>query len=196
MFQERENVKDVMVDLETWGNGKNACIVQIGACYFDRYTGEIAGEFKRNVDARSAVKSGAEIDADTIYWWMKQSEEARKSFLEEPLDPIHETMIAFNLFLSYGCTTLWSHATFDFVIIMETFKRLGIRPKVNYKAARDIRTLVDLSGVNTKDVTREGVHHDALDDAKFQVKYCVEAFRKLKSLPPPLLSAKRILPLP
>jgi hypothetical protein len=51
-------MKDVMLDIETFGNGKHAAICQIGACYFDRSNGEIGATFKVNVDARSAEKSG------------------------------------------------------------------------------------------------------------------------------------------
>lgn len=170
-------MKDVMVDLETFGSGKNACIVQIGAVYFDRVTGELGDEFKINVDARSAVKSGAEIDADTIYWWLSQDKAAIASILE-PGVSIEVAMGKLNAFL-HGAKAIWSHATFDFVIISETLKRLGMKPKFRYSAARDIRTLIELSSVDAYSFAREGTHHDGLDDAKFQVKYCVAALNKL-----------------
>lgn len=168
-----------MLDLETFGNGKNACIVQIGACYFNRYTAEIGETLKLNVCAKSAVISGAEIDADTVYWWMSQDKLAQESVIATPREPIIPAMTRLNAFL-YNADEIWSHATFDFVIIIETFKRLGIKPSFRYQAARDIRTLVDLGNVKTKSLPREGTHHDALDDCKFQVKYCVEAFNNLK----------------
>ena len=171
---------DVMLDLETLGNGKNACIVQIGACYFNRKTGEIGDTFSCNVDARTSVKTGAEIDADTVYWWLSQSKEAIDSFTKAPLEDLISCMHSLNDFLSKA-DAIWSHATFDFVIISETYKRLGIKPKFKYKAARDIRTLTDLAQNNDRPA-REGVHHNALDDCKFQVKYCVIALNKLKGL--------------
>jgi len=173
-------MKDVMIDLETFGNGKNACVVQVGAVYFNRVTGETGDVFKRNIDARSAVASGAEMDADTVYWWMSQEKAAIDSIMQGPLDPLGETFAALNIFLSKA-DAIWSHATFDFVIVMETFKRLGMKPKFSYRAARDIRTLIDLAQVDPRNprYIREGTHHDALDDAKFQVKYCVHALTKL-----------------
>ena len=172
-------MKDIMIDLETFGNGKNAAVCQIGACYFNRYTGEIGPTFKVNVCARSAVKSGADLDADTVYWWLSQSREAINSVTAEPLVDISTAFSDLNTFMA-DAKAIWSHATFDFVIIQETYKRLGIKPTFRYSAARDIRTLVDLAKVTIRKHDRQGVHHDGLDDAIYQVKYCVEAFNKLK----------------
>lgn len=169
---------DVMLDLETFGNGKNACIVQIGACFFDRRTGDIGKTFKCNVDARSSVASGAEMDADTVYWWLDQSDNAINSICDKPLLGIQTAMQDLNLFLE-GADNIWSHATFDFVIIQETFKRLNIKPLFSYRFARDIRTLVELAGVKTGSYIREGVHHDALADCFHQVRYCTDAIKKL-----------------
>jgi hypothetical protein len=173
-------MKDVMIDLETFGNGNNAAICQIGACYFDRNTGEIGNTFKVNIDAASAVKLGAAMDASTVYWWLEQSPEARASISAPPRLDIADAMYQLNDFLG-NCTRLWSHATFDFVIIMNTFRLLGVKPNFSYRAARDIRTLVDLAKVDTVNaVERTGTHHDGLEDAIHQVKYCVLAMNKLK----------------
>lgn len=166
----------VMLDFETLGNGKYAAIAQIGACYFDRITGEIGKTFRTNVDAGSSTDCGGEIDAPTVYWWMEQSDEARKSLLEEPRVSLQNALSELNNFLESG-TTIWSHATFDFVILTESLKRLKIDPKFSYRAARDIRTLMDLAKLDSKKFDRDGVHHDALADCLHQVKYCVEAFR-------------------
>lgn len=171
---------DVMIDFETFGNGKNACVVQVGAVYFNRRNGQIQDEFKVNIDAQSCIESGGEFDASTVYWWLSQSPEAIKSILAEPRVDIRKAMMDLNLFLTQA-DNIWSHATFDFVILTETLKRLGIKPNFRYQAARDIRTLTDLAKLSTKDpqFAREGTHHDALDDCKFQVKYCVAAFNKI-----------------
>lgn len=166
-------MKDVMIDLETFGNGKDACVVQIGACYFDRVTGEIGKKFKVNIDAESAVRSGAVIDASTVYWWLSQDQKAIQSVIADPKVSIELAFKSLNVFLE-NAETIWSHATFDFVIIMETFKRLEIKPSFSFRSARDIRTLTDLAEMKKENFPRDtGVHHDALDDAIYQVKYCV-----------------------
>lgn len=175
-------MKDVMIDIETFGNGKHAAIVQIGACYFDRANGNIGDTFKVNIDAVSAEKSGAQLDADTVYWWMSQSKEAIESVTVAPRIDIVEALNMLNDFLK-PAVAIWSHATFDFVILTESYKRLGIKTLFHYRTARDIRTLVDLANINTKShaFVRDGIHHDGLADCLFQVKYCVAAFQKLKS---------------
>jgi len=73
---------DVMLDLETIGNGKYKCIVQIGACYFSR-DGDIGRTFKCNVDAETHTRRGGEIDAKTVYWWLSQDKLAQESILKE-----------------------------------------------------------------------------------------------------------------
>ena len=171
--------KDVMIDLETLGNGKNACVVQIGACYFNRETGEIGDKFKVNVDAESAMRSGADMDASTVYWWLSQSPEAIASIIAQPRVSIEQAFTDLNVFLS-GARAIWSHATFDFVTITETYKRLNIKPLFGFRAARDIRTLVDLAKITVDGRVRIGTHHDGLADAIHQVGYCVEALNKIK----------------
>lgn len=172
---------DVMIDFETFGNGSKACIVQIGACYFDRETGEIGKTFKRNVDAKTSVQHGSQIDADTVYWWLKQSAEAQASITSDNNRvTLWQAMYDLNMFLA-GVEKIWSHATFDFVILSETFKMLDMKPLFSYRAARDIRTLMDLAKLDAKKFTREGVHHDGLADAIHQVKYCTEALQKIEN---------------
>jgi len=173
-------MKDVMLDLETFGNGNNAVIVQIGACYFDRTTGEIGSTFSSNVNSNDGIRNGFEVTGSTIEWWLQQSEEARKSIIGNT-HPVKDAINDLNEFLSKA-ETIWSHATFDFVIIMNHLNKLGIKPKFHYRSARDIRTLVDIASVKESKVVREGTHHNALSDCLFQVKYCVECFNKLKGV--------------
>lgn len=166
-----------MVDLETLDTDANACIIQIGACFFDRHTGEIGETFEFNVDAKSP--GNGTLNADTVYWWLSQSKEAQNSVLAEPKVSLERMLNEFNDF-AQGAKCIWSHATFDYVIIMQAFKRLGIKTKFRYTVARDIRTLVDLSHITFSKTPREGLHHNGLADAKHQVKYCVAAINKIK----------------
>lgn len=169
-------MKDLMLDLETFGTSKNACIVQLGACYFDRRTGQIGQELKMNIDAAS----NGDIDAATVYWWLGQGGAAIKGIVASPRLSIGEALHRFNLFAA-ASERIWSHSTFDFPILSEAYKSRGVVPAFTYWGARDIRTLLDLAGVNPKAYVNTGTPHDALDDAKIQVKYCVDAFNILHS---------------
>lgn len=172
--------KDVMLDFETLGNGKDKCLCQVGAIYFDRVTGELGDSFKANIDAESHVRAGGKIDAQTVYWWLAQSDAARSSILAGELRDVTTVMTELNDFLMYA-DRIWSHATFDFVTLNDTLRQLNIKPKFNYKSGLDLRTLVYLAGTSVSSVERSGTHHDALDDCKHQVKYCVEAFNQIKA---------------
>lgn len=173
-------MNDVMIDFETLGNGENKCICQVGAVYFDRVSGELGKEFKVNIDAESHVHAGAVIDASTVYWWLGQSDPARVSILAQPRVNVVEAMSQLNVFLA-DATRIWSHATFDFVTLMDTLRKLGIKPTFGYRAGLDLRTLVYLAGVEVASFPREGVHHDGLEDAKHQVKYAVAAMNAVKT---------------
>lgn len=168
-------MKDVMLDFETFGSGPNACVVQVGACFFDRETGKIGQTFKRNIQAEIG-----ELNPDTIYWWLQQSGDARDSILAEPRESASSVFRDLNYFLS-GAQYVWSHATFDFVILKNTLKVLGLRPAVSYKTCLDIRTLMALADLDKDLFERKGTHHDALHDCKFQIEYCMAALNKLRN---------------
>lgn len=171
-------MKDVMIDLETLGTRHDAMIISIGAVYFDRYTGEIGSGFSINVDAREH-RNKFTNDYETIRWWTEQSDKARKLVFENPI-PLEAALTAFEKFIGDGNNVLiWSHATFDIPIIQHAFDALDRKFPVPFRNTRDIRTLMDLADHRSK-IEREGVHHHALDDAKYQAKYVSEAMYKLK----------------
>lgn len=185
---------DIMLDLETFGRGNNAAIVQIGAVKFDRKTGEIdPSHFSCNVSAESCVKAGMEMDADTVQWWMQQGDEARKSILNPVGQDIKASLILFNRWIdshndqggSKNNIHLWSHATFDFPIFLNAFDKCDIKPSFSFRGARDLRTLTDMADVLywTEEYQashpRTGLYHNALDDCIYQVGYAVESLQKI-----------------
>ena len=173
-------MKDVMIDFETLGNGTHKCVCQVGAVYFDNITGELGKEIDLTIDASSHESYGGKIDAKTVYWWLQQSDAARASITKADKIDIYTAFLELNDFLS-DAKRIWSHATFDFVTLMETMKQLNIKPSFGYKAGLDLRTLVYLSGTSFDKTKREGVHHDGLADAKHQVKYAVAALNTIKT---------------
>lgn len=165
--------KDVMIDIETMGTRSTAMIVQIGACYFNRETGEIGKEFLVNTHA---VDDNFTVDHGTLTWWLEQSEEARMSITDISMG-IDIAVERLSFFLE-DAKYLWSHATFDIPILLHAFDVYKWKFPIHYSKMRDIRTLMDLADHRgTKE--REGIHHNALDDCKYQVGYCVEAMNKL-----------------
>jgi hypothetical protein len=167
-------MRRVMIDIEALGQGDDALIIQIGAADFD-----CTKTFKRTLDPRDCEKNGATLNADTVMWWMKQSDEARESISK--VDSLEiPAFTDLNDFLA-DADEIWSHATYDFVTIMGAFRRLKIKPKFGFRQARDIRTLMALSPQpdSVLNALRAGTHHDALADAQYQIGYCYDALERL-----------------
>lgn len=169
-------MKDVMLDLETLGTRSTSAIIQIGACYFDRDTGEIGDTFSVNITPRYDLFT---TDKDTLDWWNEQSTEAQAAVFSNPV-PVSTAIRDLHDFLDNDEVRIWSHATFDIPILLNTFYVLELKFPIHHKKMRDIRTLMDLADHHGNKEEREGIHHNALDDCLFQVKYCVQAFNKLK----------------
>lgn len=168
-------MKDVMIDIETMGTRSTSMIVQIGACYFDRATGEIGEKFKVNIHHNDDKFT---VDWDTISWWMSQSDMARSSIIHGESCDMALAVVKLKAFLQ-NATYVWSHATFDIPIILNAFSKCNEKFPVHYTKCRDIRTLVDIKNNNQKStIPRAGTYHDALDDCLYQVAYCVDALNK------------------
>lgn len=169
-------MNDLMLDTETLGVRPTSVITQIGACYFDRYTGEVGNKYCINIEIGSALMAGLTIDQQTVDWWKQQP---FKSWMYD-LYSINKAVDMFNDFVKDAPKTLvWSHATFDFVLITNMYKVLNRKFPFHYRSARDIRTLVDLAQLRYE--PKEIKTHNALEDCERQVKYCVECFNKLRN---------------
>lgn len=170
-----------MIDLETMGLGEKAAVIQIGACYFDM-EGNIGDRFSVNVSLESEVVAGFTLDPSTIMWWMLQSEEARQLLFNPTPLLSFEAFNELNTFLKPS-TELWSHATFDFVILMSHFNHYGLKGGTHWREARDLRTLVKLAHYRNEQEDLAGsslIKHNALHDCFYQVHYAVKCLNRLK----------------
>lgn len=178
-------MKNIMLDLETMGNGSNAAIVSIGAVFFDPLTGETGEEFYEVISLKSSAQYG-ELDASTVQWWMNQSDEARAIFKAKSQVPLLSALNAFSCWIHDHCARneknkpdaiVWGNgASFDNVILRNAYKASHQIEPWFFANDRDVRTVVDL-GRNLrnidpkKELPLEGVAHNALDDAYFQASY-------------------------
>ena len=175
---------DVMIDLETFGVDSDAVICQIGACWFSE-DGTVGREFICNVDVNRVQEYGFKYSGSAIQFWLKQPKEAQETlFNPEPIS-INDALLNLNTFLA-GSHSIWSHSNFDFVILMNAFKKMDIKPSFSYRTSCDIRTLNELTkrlGYKKESgILRDGIHHNGLDDSKFQVKYVCDMLQYLRGL--------------
>ncbi|MBT0720557.1 3'-5' exoribonuclease [Rosenbergiella collisarenosi] len=180
-------MKHLMVDIETMGTAPGSPILTIGAVFFEPSTDELGPQFYQVATLRSEMANGAVPDADTIMWWMQQSEEARKALSSNP-SHINEVLLALSSFALSTSTTrniqLWGNgANFDNVLLRDAYRRAQLRPFWNFWNDRDVRTIVELGRQLGYDPKREmpfvGDQHNALDDAIHQAKYVSDIWQKL-----------------
>ena len=153
---------NIMVDLETMGTGPNAAIIAIGACYFDIQTGLIGDRFYAVVDLKSSVDAGMTIDADTVLWWLKQSDIARAEFEREGQN-ISQALHGFLLFVTDKKNVkIWGNgASFDNVILSNGYRICDLPQPWKFWNDRCYRTIKALYPHVL--VKRQGTHHNALD---------------------------------
>lgn len=176
----------IMIDLETMGTRPDAPIIAIGAVMFDHIEGggKVYADqgFYVNVDLQSAVTTGAKIDPSTVMWWLQQSKEARAAFdtkgvdlvaALDKLDAWFDSHWANGRESAYG---VWGNgASFDNVILAESYKRLGMTPPWPFWKDRCYRTVKSM--YPEVKMERSGTHHNALDDAISQAKHLIEMNR-------------------
>ena len=168
-------MKDLMIDIETLDTLPTAAVISIGAVYFDRKTGEIGDKFYARIDFEDACRIGTTSE-DTMDWWNSQE----KSVREEAFSGVElakDVAFRFVDFCVDGVKPWGNGSVFDITIIENWFRETGVKTPWFFWNVRDVRTAVDLFNINPKNYTRDGVHHNALDDCLFQIKYLCEGMK-------------------
>jgi hypothetical protein len=166
----------VMIDLETMGTRPNAPIIAIGAVTFD--TVGILDTFYCNIDLESAVNdSHAVVDPKTVLWWMEQGGEARSALRENKLRVIPALCDFRDWLKPYDPDGVWGNgASFDNIILSETYRRLNMTPPWEFWKDRCYRTMKGM--YPDIPMERTGVHHNALNDAESQANHLIKIWRK------------------
>lgn len=159
----------VMVDLETMGTSNNAAIIAIGAVKFNKE--KITDRFYKVVSLRSSVEAGLSIEADTVMWWMEQSDEARRALLK-PSRPLRAVLIEFATWLGENPVVWGNGSDFDNTILSNAYKRCELIAPWQYYNNRCFRTMRAMFPHIAFE--RPGTYHNALDDAENQAKHLIK----------------------
>uniref|UniRef100_A0A6M3MIG8 3'-5' exoribonuclease Rv2179c-like domain-containing protein n=1 Tax=viral metagenome TaxID=1070528 RepID=A0A6M3MIG8_9ZZZZ len=172
----------VSIDLETLGKNPQAMIVSIGAVIFDPYTGELGDSFYRVIDLEAP--GGGVMDVSTVLWWMRQDEAARKHLFAPETErvPLQHALVDLSEWLGlndeleteFPNVHLWQRGDKDAMWLTSAYEGTGLRVPFPYWAVSDQRTLC--RWIPADKVEREGTHHNALDDAKYQAQCIAKAF--------------------
>lgn len=159
----------VMLDLETWGVGNKAAIVSIGACKFNAT--DILDSFHAAVDPVSCQAYGLEIDAETILWWFDpERDEARRNWLAQERVGLESALLGFQMWCGQNVLAIWGNgSTFDNIILRSAYAAVGLEYPVRFWQDQCYRTMKYQAP--EVEMVREGVHHNALDDAISQAKH-------------------------
>lgn len=178
----------VSFDLETAGVSPASAIVSIGAVATCENTGEKCSFYSV---CNLASQTDRVIDPSTIAWWESQPVEARQTFdqarvgdcpsLAETLDKLTEWLG------QIGATHdvyVWGNGSdFDVAILAHAYRQRSPFVPWNFRHSRDMRTLYDITlrlGLDISGaVQRNGVHHNALDDATYQADLIMESLRQI-----------------
>lgn len=163
-------MNNVMVDIETLDNKPTSSIVSIGAVKFGPNGYDEYNTFYMVVDVQSCIDAGLTVSADTIAWWMKKSDQARSVF-QQPGSHLANVLIEFSKWLPVN-TKLWGNgASFDNAILSNAYSALNLKQPWEFWNDRCYRTIA--AGYQRKRF-QQGVHHNALDDAKSQAEHLIQ----------------------
>lgn len=170
-----------MIDLETLDSTPYSAILQIGACVFNPY-GDMIGDEKFNVYLNEVQGS---ISMDTLAWWLGQEKAAVRDLAQGvgckfSAKNLRDALAGLNDFIirNGAANGIWSHgATFDIPILRTAAGRVKMEMCWKYWNEFDTRTVYLIGGKPS--LVREGVHHNALDDAVHQAKCVQEVMRRV-----------------
>jgi hypothetical protein len=157
---------DVMIDVETLGKGPNSVFPVLSAYRFDLKTGRVGDCFYRNIDVNDQIYNGRDVDGDTIAWWFRQGQTPRDELMKDG-DLLSKVLEDFKCFIN-PTDKVWANGIdFDLAILRNAYQQ---KTPWEYWNQRDMRTVVKLSGINTKHIPFEGEKHCAKDDCIHQIK--------------------------
>lgn len=159
---------EISLDLETLGTRAGSVIVSIGAVAFAKGAG-IQSEFYAVPSIKDQLDRGMSIDASTLQWWLRQSEEARAVF-KEPAQPPESALSDFTCWVEGLCgkeARIWGNGSdFDNALLAAMYHAYEMPVPWKFWNSRCLRTLQSL--YPDKKIARSAGHHNALIDAREQ----------------------------
>lgn len=148
--------KHVMIDTETLGRTPGSVVRSVAAVEFDPKTGETGRQKVWKIDLADSIRYGFKVEASTLKWWMMQSDEARRDFVESEETPLVDFFEEFMEFLADTDEerdfTLWClQLDFDVAMLRSMYSWYnlnvhGCDEEVlpwNFRKVRDVRPYMD-----------------------------------------------------
>lgn len=169
---------NVMIDLETLGTKPGCKILSIGASPFPENDLEHSNKFYITIDSKED-QFGLTEDENTVKWWARQSEEAKKEAFSGTTT-LSDALDWFSHYLRELVKTpiVWGNAaSFDIKILEAAYLAAKMPVPWGYSNEMCYRTLKNLYSKEVPAPKFTGVHHNALDDAIHQARHAEEIFK-------------------
>ncbi len=178
---------DLMLDIETAGKNPGVAIIQIAAVPFNINTGEISkNTFSKAINMQHQLDNKFNFDLSTLTWWRKTNNKLFKKLSESPNKYNivgKEFQKYFNSLEGNKDIRIWGNsARFDIGILNGFYRRAigyNFKPFWNTWKERCVRTISDLKPDIKSNMEFVGEKHNAIDDCKHQIKYCVATLKEL-----------------
>lgn len=182
----------IMLDLETLATEPTAIVVAVGLVRFD--PADLQDPIKDTHYAVLSVGDQEEnertVSEATINWWAEQSDEAKLvlTAAASAEHNVHEQLLRIAEWMGKNAVVWGNGSDFDNVILSSLFQTYELRQPWPFRNNRCFRTLCALG---TRRMTpakmktlgmpyeRQGVHHNALDDAVYQAQIATRMMRVL-----------------
>lgn len=187
----------LMLDIESLALGTRPVITQVALIGYDLDEDELLDARHVQfypVDPQQQIIPPRRIMASTIAWWMKQSDEARSRFEQSTSNDFAELpalarhlISVFNQLTDNGripYELVAKGPQFDVAAVATLLEDLGLESPWDFRAVRDLRTLVATAGINEKNVSKPAgfVPHVAYWDARWQLNVYLAARKRLAGL--------------
>jgi hypothetical protein len=148
--------KHVMIDTETLGRTPGSVVRSVAAVEFDPQTGETGRQKVWKIDLTDSIRYGFKVEASTLKWWMMQSDEARREFVEGTETPLEDFLEDFMQFIAAtdegNDFTLWClQLDFDVAMLRSMYSWYNLNVyrcdeevlPWNFRKVRDVRPYMD-----------------------------------------------------
>ena len=182
-----DSTHHLVIDLETLATSPRAMVRSIGLAHFDPWS-DSRPKAKRYV-LSPAEQAGREVDAETMFWWMRQPEKARLAFTEGTTCRLHHLLCG-DLFAAHGVgwPIVWCKPLhFDVPILLDLLRSKW--PSIDRddgplyrRRAHNARTIYDAASLLgervDEDPAREGIDPSTLHDPSVDARLTALTVRR------------------
>jgi len=181
-MEEFKKYSHLMIDLETLGKTCDSVILSIGAVCFSM-DGTVGDELELfpNVDDQIKIRK---IEWSSIQWWFKQEADARLAIADAVrVSDLKNCLQTLDIFCEEHLTEnfkVWGNG-FDIPLLNHAYAQFSLNTPWSYKNILDCRTMTWLSKISTRNYSdNNDIKHSAISDAKFQIRFIVDAYKVIK----------------